>query len=147
MTPVRRTGFRRPRAKYIATNAQAAVPFLVKALQDTNAIVRDVAIEALGGIASDPDITVPALVACMEKETDAGLQRDALDALCQFKNEKQRIVPVLLSFMENKDLNVWLGATLGLEDMLSADEKQTLYAPALIQSLNSPVESIRVNAA
>ena len=34
-----------------------------------------------------------------------------------------------------------------LEDLLSPDEKKTLYAPALLQSLNSPNETIRANAA
>ena len=134
-------------AKYLGTDAQAAVPLLVKALQDTNASVRESAIEALGGIASGPEITVPALIESVKAEPDAGLRRDAIDALCQFKNDKQQIVPVVLSFMQNTDLNVWLGAAFGLEHMLSPDEKKTLYGPALIQSLNSPVESIRLNAA
>ena len=133
-------------AKYLGTNAQAAVPLLVKALQDTNASVRESAIEALGGIASGPEITVPALLESVKTEPDAGLRRGAIDALCQFKNDKQQIVPVLLSFMQTKDINVWLGAAFGLEDMLSPDEKKTLYGPALIQSLNNPVESIRLNA-
>jgi HEAT repeat protein len=134
-------------AKYLGTNAQAAVPLLVKALQDTNVAVRQIATEALGGIASGPDLTVPALIECVEKETDPGVQRDAIDALCQFKNEKKRITPVLLSFMQNKNHNVWLGAAFGVEHLLSPEEKKTLYAPALLQSLNSPDEAIRVNAA
>jgi HEAT repeat protein len=134
-------------AKYLGTNAQAAVPLLVKALHDTNVAVREVAAEALGGIASGPDVAVPALIECVEKETDPGVQRDAIDALCQFKNEKKRIAPVLLSFMQTKNNNVWLGAAFGLEDLLSLDEKKTLYAPALRQALNSPDEAIRANAA
>jgi len=134
-------------AKYLGTNAQAAVPLLIKALQDTNVSVRELAIEGLGGIANDPKITVPALIESVKTEPDAGLRRGAIDSLCQFKNEKQQIVPVMLSFMQNQDLNVWLGAAFGVEDMLSPDEKKTLYGPALIQSLNSPVESIRLNAA
>ena len=90
---------------------------------------------------------MPALLESVKAEPDAGLRRDAIDALCQFKNDKKQTVPVLLSFMQTKDINVWLGAAFGLEDMLSPEEKKTLYGPALIQSLNSPVESIRLNAA
>jgi len=134
-------------AKFLGTNAEAAVPLFVKALQDTNFIVRAGAANALAGIDSRPEIAVPALIECAKHEPNAEARRNAIDALCEFKGEKQTIAPVLLRFVRDLDLNVWLGAAFGLEDMLSPEEKKALLVPALKKALASPNETIRANAA
>lgn len=134
-------------AKFLGTNGHAAVPFLVKALQNTNAIVREAAADALGGIVSHAEISVPALITCVKDETDPGVRRMAIDALCKFEGEKQKIVPVLLAFVKDQDLNVWLGAAFGLEDLLSTEEEESLLVPVLTEALKSPNETIRANAA
>ena len=132
--------------KYLGANGQAAVPLLVKALHDTNDVVRSSAAAALGGIACNPEIAVPALIDCLsDKSPD--MRRDALDALCKFRTAKEQIVPVLLPRLQDPDLNVWLGAAFGLEDLLGYDEKKTILGPGLTQSLNSPNATIRENAA
>src|SRR5439155_18391258 len=113
----------------------------------TNAGVVQGAVLALGGIASRPDIAVPALIGCLQ-DKDAGIRRNAIDALCKFKGAKQQIVPLLLSSMQESDNNVWLGAAFGLEELLDKDEKRTLYVPALVKSLNNLYNpAIRANAA
>ena len=134
-------------AKYLGTKGAALVPLLVKGLPGTNLSMRYAAADALGGIASRPDLTVPALIDGLKLETVPGVRRSEIDALCQFKNDKIEVVPVLLGFLRDNDNNVWLGAAFGLEKMLSPEEKKSLLAPALIQSLNSPDEAIRANAA
>ena len=131
--------------KYLGTTGQPAVPLLVKALQDTNDEVRSCASAALGGIASNPELTVPALIGCI-KDKSPDVRREAIDALRKFKNAREQIVPVLLPRLQDTDLNVWLGAAFGLQDLLSNVEKKTVLAPALIQSLKSPNETIRENA-
>jgi len=135
-------------ARHLGTNAEAAVPLLVSALQSTNVAVREFAVSALGGIASCPDIAVPALIDCVQDQA-AGVRRSAIDALCKFKGAKQQIVPLLLSRMQDSaswDNNVWLGAAFGLEELLDKHEKRTLYVPALVKSLNNPNQTIRANA-
>jgi HEAT repeat protein len=134
-------------AKYLGADGEALVPLLVGPLSNTNIIIREVAADALGGIASRPDLTIPALVEGLKSETDPGIRRREIDALHQFRDAKRQVIPVLLGFMRDGDQNVWLGAAFGLEDMLSPEEKKTIYVPALIQSLNSPVPIIRENAA
>ena len=131
--------------RHLGTNAEAAVPLLVSALQSTNVGVREYALLALGGIASRSDIAVPALIVCLQ-DKDAGIRRSSIDALCKFKEAKQQIVPWLLSSMQDSDNNVWLGAAFGLEEFLDKDEKRTLYVPALIKSLTNPAQAIRANA-
>jgi hypothetical protein len=63
----------------------------------------------------------------------------------EFKGAKQEIVPLLLAHLEDSD-NAWLGAALGLERLLTQNEGQTLYVPALLKALNHPDPTIRANA-
>ena len=44
------------------------------------------------------------------------------------------------------DLNVWVGAAFGLEELLTLEEKQNLFVPALKASKNNPDATIRSNA-
>ena len=131
---------------HLGTNGAAAVPLLVSALQSTNFGVRSYALMALGGVASGPETAIPALNECL-RDKDAHIRRDAIDAICKFKGSKQEIVPLLLSHMQDSDNNVWLGAAFGLEQLLDKNEKQTLYVPALLNSLNNRNQTIRGNAA
>jgi HEAT repeat protein len=131
--------------KYLGTNAESAVPLLTEFLASTNAMIRDSAAEALGGIVYHPEICVPALLICL-KDSDADVRRTAVDALCKFKNEKAQIVAGLLPLMQDKDLNTWLGASFGLEEMLSREEIQSVLVPALVQAQTSPNPTIRENA-
>ncbi|MDB6019481.1 MAG: repeat-containing protein, partial [Pedosphaera sp.] len=131
--------------KYLGTNAQAAVPLLIGELNHTKPWTRMMAAATLGGIASRPEISVPALTNCLT-DSESLVRRSAIDALCKFKSEKQQIVPLLLARMQDPDLNVWLGAAFGLEELLTPDEKKTLLAPVLRRSLNSPVGIIAENA-
>jgi HEAT repeat protein len=132
-------------AKHLGTNGEAAVPLLVASLQNTNFGVRSISLYALGGIASRPDISIPALIACL-KDNDPNIRRAATDGLCNFKESKAQVVPLLLSSMKDPNGNVWLGAAFGLEKLLDKNEKQTLYVPALVNSLNHTNEMIRENA-
>jgi HEAT repeat protein len=132
--------------QHLGTNGQAAVALLVRALEDTNAGIRQQAAMSLGGIASQPALAVPALLNHLQ-DPNPGMRRAAIDALVDFPSEKDRIVPALLAAMRDPNNNEFLGATWGLERLLSAEEKKTIYVPALIESLDSPVEIVRLNAA
>ena len=132
--------------KYLGTNGEPAVPLLVRALEDTNSGVRQTAAFALGGISSDPEASVPPLLEHL-KDSDPAVRRYAVDAVINFKSAKQLIVPALVNSMRDKDLNTWLGASYGLEKLLTSDEKEKVLVPALVESLRSPVPIIRENAA
>ncbi len=132
--------------KYLGTNGEAAVPLLIRALQSTNVAVRDTAVQGLAGIASGAELAVPALIDCLQ-DKNPNIRRSAVDALCKFQGAKEQVVPLLVERLQDADHNVWLGAAFGLEKWLGENEKQTLYVPALVQSLKSPVEIIRMNAA
>jgi HEAT repeat protein len=83
----------------------------------------------------------------LRRELNDEVRRNVIDAFWQFKSKKQTLAPVLVAFLRDQDLNVWLGAAFGLEDMLSPEEKQAQFVPALKQALTSPNETIRANAA
>ncbi len=131
--------------KYLGTNAGAAVPLMVNALQSTNLGVRQYALWALEGIASRPDISIPALIACLQDQSPE-IRSSAIDALCKFNEAKQQIVPLLCSSLQDTDNNVWLSAAFGLEKLLGKDESKTIYVPALVKSLKSSDPTIRANA-
>ncbi len=116
-------------AKYLGTNAEAAVPFLVDALESTDIGVREDAVSALGGIARRPDIAVPALTLFLQ-DRSADIRRDAIDALCKFKEARWQIVPLFLLCLQDTDNNVWLGAAFGLEDLMdqNAEKANALYS-------------------
>jgi hypothetical protein len=137
--------------KYLGTNAASAVPLLVEKLQaakaTTNRQATSSLLETLGGVASHPELSVPVLIGCLS-DTNAPVRRCAIDGLCKFPEEKERIVPLFLTAMKDNDLNVWLGAALGLEEHFIADLKvRSAYVEALNASLQSPAGIIRVNAA
>ena len=137
--------------KYLGTNAASAVPLLVREFQQadkTNSFhYRPLVAQALCGVASHPELSVPALISCLN-DKDESLRRWAIDGLCKFPGERERVVPVLLAAMKDKNHNVWLGAALGLEEnFISNLETRTAYTQALHDSLQSPTGIIRVNAA
>ncbi|MGO8699153.1 MAG: HEAT repeat domain-containing protein [Limisphaerales bacterium] len=129
----------------LGTNAAAAVPLLVSHLQSTNVGIRGVAVHLLGGIASRPDISVPALIGCLQDQS-AAIRRDALVGLSRFKDAKPQIVPILMTNMESPDFYLWLSAAQGLQAMLTKEENRIIYVPALIKSLSSADKDIRDTA-
>lgn len=139
--------------KYLGTNAESAVPLLLQALQQAPQIeavrpyVKMQVVEALGGVASHSELSVPALMSCI-KDINPGIRRRAIDGLCKFPEAKEQVVPVLLEAMKDEDLNVWLGGAFGLENNFIQDSKtKRLYVHALVESLQNSEEIIRENAA
>jgi HEAT repeat protein len=129
----------------LGTNAAAAVPLLVRNLQSTNARIRGIAVLLLGGIAGRPDMSVPALMGCIQDQ-GGGIRPDVLRALGRFKVAKPKIVPILMTNLQGSHFDLWVSAAQGLQTILNQDEKRTLYVPALIQSLNSADKNIRGTA-
>jgi HEAT repeat protein len=129
----------------LGTNAAPVVPLLVSNLQSTNVGTRSVAVYLLGGIAARADISVPALLGCLQDQ-NPDIRRSTIVALSRFKAAKPQIVPVLLTNMQSSDFYRWLSAAQGLQTMLNKDENRTLYVPALIKSLNSADKDIRDTA-
>lgn len=128
-------------ARLLGTNGEAAVPLLIAALQSTNTSIRRVAELALGGIASRPDLAIPAL---KEHVRDKG--GDALLALGNFTNAKPQAVPILLAALQDTNAVNWVAAAMGLDRLLDLEEKRTLFIPALTQSLTNADAGIQLNA-
>lgn len=85
------------------TNAASAAPVLAEALTRTNANVWLVpAIAALGSIQSRPEVSVPALVRCLEI-TNRIERQVTLDALWKFGPLARPAWPALLNCLSNSD--------------------------------------------
>jgi HEAT repeat protein len=134
-------------AKFLGTNGESVVPLLVNSLQGSNIRgARVYSLWALQGIASRPDIAVPALTNSLQ-DSNPDIRLAAVAALCEFKEAKEEVVPLLIARIQlDPDRNVWYGASRGLEKLVNQDEKRTLYVPALVKSLTNQNEAIRENA-
>ncbi len=132
--------------RYLGADGQVAVPILIREMQSDSPIVSSGAVDALYGIASRPDLTIPALTNCPIFK-NAYQRQVAVETLCRFPAEKGQTIPTLLLCTRDTDPNVWLASASGLERILDADEKKDLLIPALIQSLTNANEYNREGAA
>ncbi len=76
--------------------AKAANPALLQMLKGNDPPTRGAAAAALGGIHSDPDVVIPALVACLE---DSDINDAAAEALGNFGPLAKSAVPKLLPLL------------------------------------------------
>jgi HEAT repeat protein len=76
--------------------AKPAIPVLVQLLNDSDAAVRCAAAAALGEIHSDPDVSIPALTACMG---DPDMNDEAAEALGKFGSLAKAAVPQILPLL------------------------------------------------
>jgi hypothetical protein len=100
----------------IGPKARTAVTQLILALQDDNALVREVAIGALGKIGADPERVVAALRPLLK-----GKERLAvLKALRSFRADAKDAIPELLETLKDPDLEVRCDSAEAIGDMGAA---------------------------
>jgi len=89
----------------LGTNAEPAIPLLIKALSGTNAAIHSDAIRALGAIHGRPDISIPALIPQLAS-TNMNMRAQAITALGVFGSAAQSAVPQLTHSLN--DTNEWI---------------------------------------
>jgi HEAT repeat protein len=97
----------------LGTNAEPAIPFLIEALQVTNAAVQSQAITALGQIHLRPEVCIPALIAQLSS-TNTFVRGPSARALAGFGSEAKTVVPELLRFLDDTDQRMRVTATNAL---------------------------------
>jgi HEAT repeat protein len=103
--------------QFLGTNGAPAIPFLLQALQSTNARVSSLALNALAAIHMSPEITIPAILPLIGiNNTNAWDRANALDVLRSFGPSARGLAPVaiLLQALTDPDLNVRAHATNAL---------------------------------
>jgi HEAT repeat protein len=105
---------------FLGTNGARAIPFLIQALQHTNAQVRETALSSLGAIHMSPELTIPAILPLVAPtNTNAWNRVNALDALRNFGPTTRALVPTntLLQALQDPDENVRAHATNALRQI------------------------------
>jgi HEAT repeat protein len=105
-------------AKY-ENDAPTAVAVLADLLKDRDESVAKEAATALGTIAAEPDIAVPALINAAQNRRN-GVRWEAVPALAKFGVEARPAIPVLIKCLDDHDVVViyralWALKTLRLE--------------------------------
>jgi len=104
----------------LGTNGAPAIPSLIPALQNTNASVREKALDALSAIHMSPEFSVPAILPLVAAaNTNAGQRATALTILRNFGPSARAMVPVttLLQALQDPDQNIRIHATNALRQI------------------------------
>ncbi len=88
----------------LGTNAEPAIPFLIKAMSVTNASIQLQAIGSLGAIHGRPEVSIPALIPLLES-TNISVRAQSIMAVGRFGSAAQVAVPQLIHFLN--DSNDW----------------------------------------
>jgi HEAT repeat protein len=105
---------------FLGTNAAPAISFLILALQNTNATVREKALDALSAIHMSPEITIPAIMPFVAAtNTNNGNRANALSALRNFGASARGMVPMttLVQALQDPDEGVRAQATNALRQI------------------------------
>jgi HEAT repeat protein len=105
---------------FLGTNGAPAIPFLIPALQDTNAGVRYKALAALSEIHMSPETTIPAILPFLAAtNTNNWTRANSLTALRNFGPSARGLVPMttLLQALQDPDENIRIHATNALRQI------------------------------
>jgi len=105
---------------FLGTNGAPAVPFLISALQNTNASVQEKALGALSAIHMSPETTIPAILPLVSATNTNNRIRDrALSVLHNFGPSARAMVPAttLLQALQDPDENIRIRATNALRQI------------------------------
>jgi HEAT repeat protein len=105
---------------FLGTNGTPAIPYLITALQNTNASLREKALDALCAIHMSPELTVPAILPLVAAtNTKAGERATALSALRNLGPSARATVPMttLLQALADPDQSVRAQATNALRQI------------------------------
>ncbi len=105
--------------------ARDALPALTNCLFDADFAVRDDAVMAMGTMRAEPEIVVPLIIEFLrQNRAERILCRDAIEALQQFKTDARPAIPVLSSFLDDKNSDVRDAAARAIREIApeSADK-------------------------
>jgi len=127
----------------IGPRGKAAVPKLVEAASNKTHRRRSGAIQLLGAIHRQPRLAVPVLLDCLA-ETNGYFRTFAAAALGAFGAEGRPALPALREALKDQDIYLAVAAASAL---LRIEETADMGWPLLIEELQSPIPTHRVEAA
>ena len=125
----------------LGTNASAAVPLLLDALQDTNGIIQAHALIALGMIGCQPKRCVPAMIPFLTN-LDVALRQKAFFAVRAFKREAHSARREIMVGLTDSDPWTRSQALLAVDEVHSSGEQREAL-PNVEALLSDPVPYVR----
>lgn len=120
------------------TNGAAAIPDLITWSQDSDSLVRSVAITSLGWVGKEPKVVVPALIAALRDSDDSQdgwrIKEEAAEALGAFGGEARDSIPVLINALKDRDWQTREAAITSL-GAICEDRDRDVLAPLLAKRL------------
>jgi hypothetical protein len=118
----------------LGTNARAAVPLLLDALHHTNSVVQCFALRALGGIHSEPDPCVSAVVPFLTNGHPA-VRATALGTVLAFQTNANKASNEIINTLSDPEPHVRYMALLAVKEVLTpqAQRRALPKAEALLQ--------------
>ena len=98
------------RARDLGTNANTAVEILLRFLKDRNGTVRTAAARALGNLALQPEVVIPALAKSAE-DSEWMVRARSVEALANFGELARPVTPIFLHALNDPDSQVRREAT------------------------------------
>jgi HEAT repeat protein len=86
----------------MGTNAEPAIPYLVRALNQTNLTMQLTAVWSLSGIKLQPELCVPALIPLL-KSTNASLRQGSIYTLRSFGTASKAALPAIVGCLHDSD--------------------------------------------
>ena len=128
-------------ASELGDHARPLIPLFLESLKDTNARVRLRATWALGTIALEPEVCVPALLTGL-KDTDPIVRQGSLSALRRFPGAVARAQAEVQQCLADADLGMRLTALFLLTESASSLNSNSV-AQVVQPLLNDPEEGVR----
>lgn len=126
-----------------ASRVESAIPFLTKALKDTDDVVRIQAAQALGRMGENAKAAVPALIENLN-DKESMVSSWSAYALGQINSEPEKTVAALVQRIADQDEDVASAAAWSLGAFALRAKKAV---PTLIEALKHESVLVRVNAA
>jgi hypothetical protein len=112
--------------------AHAAVPLLIQVVKGSDSAPRSAAAIALGRIHSVPEMSIPALMACLK---DGDIDDSAAEALGDFGTAAKAAVPALVPLVHSREKELRRAAVLSLYKIDPAAAAQAGITPGVIKRL------------
>ncbi len=131
--------------KPFGQSAAAAVPALIRALDDSDALVRDYAVWTLSWLGPAAKPAVPKLITMLEDEKLPQSVRDqVLIAFCQLGATARAATPTLLKLAKGSNVDQ---AIMAVSTLAHVAKDQDAPVPVLLELLKHPNASMRSRAA
>jgi len=114
---------------YLGTNMESAIPLLARCARERSYQCQESAVSALGNLAREPHISIPALTNCLETTSSLTLRLTAINSIARFGTNGRAGVPSLLRAVDDPDYFVQAAANSALQKIAPEKAQTGIFGP------------------